>query len=402
MTRRAKLAKHPKSLSLILTCLGLLAIGSAAFAVTVVWTRTADGPISGQDGALGTALAPGGSLYVAGYVETGITSSRIWIRKYSSTGAKLWTRNVDGQISGYDFARGAVVDGSGNLYVVGQILNSSTRKGDIWVRKYNPSGATLWTRTVNGPGDSFDAAYAAAADSTGKLYVVGHIWTPTGGNDIWVRKYNGSGGKLWTRVVNGPGGQWDRATGVAVDGADNVYVVGYVYKSTGGNDIWIRKYSPGGSKLWTRTVNGPANGWDEANAVAVDSKDNVIVTGFVNVPGESEDIWIRKYDSAGKKLWTRTVSGSGNDTDKGFAVAVDTNDAVYISGETRLSNGKRVTWIAKYSSAGVKRWTAKYGGPNGQASGDGIAINDTKRVYVVGRVYKSSTNDDIWVRKYRP
>ena len=40
------------------------------------------------------------------------------------------------------------------------------------------------------------------------------------------------------------------------------------------------KYSSAGMPLWTNRYNGPGNGDDEANAVAVDGNNDVIVTGY--------------------------------------------------------------------------------------------------------------------------
>jgi len=405
MTRRITSHRLRRSGTLarttFLTLFAVIVTSVALFAVTSVWTRTVNGPANEVDGGLGTALAPNGDLYVVGYKSVSSLDSKMWIRKYNPTGSTKWTRSVDGSGAGYDFARGAVVDSAGNLYVVGQIFTSSVEKGDIWVRKYNSSGAKLWTRTVNGPGDSYDSAYAAAVDSADNVYVVGHVWSSTGGNDIWVRKYSSSGAKRWTRTVNGPGNNFDRAQGVAVDSADNIYVVGYVLVSGEGNNIWIRKYKPTGKKLWTRIVDGSVSGWDEAHAVVVDSSNNIFVAGSMTFSGEDRDIWVRKYNSAGTKLWTRTVSGSANDVDEAWGVAVDSNNAIYVIGEKELTGGKDVVWVRKYSSAGATRWTTTYGGPEDYAHGYAIAVNSTNRIYAVGDVLKPPNNNDIWVRKYQ-
>ena len=59
--------------------------------------------------------------------------------------------------------------------------------------------------------------------------------------DIWVRKYDSTGAELWTRTFDS-GGQ-EQGNAIAADNEDNVLVAG----STGSGadvDIWIRKYTP--------------------------------------------------------------------------------------------------------------------------------------------------------------
>jgi len=391
-------------LTTLTALLGVLILCTALYAVTVVWTRTVNGADNDIDSAQSLALAPNGDLYAVGYRTDPDEYRNIWIRKFSSNGSTKWTRVVDGSASTADMAHDVAVDGDGNLYVVGY-TNPSGGIISIWIRKYTSSGAKLWTRTVAGQSGTA-VANGAAVDASGNLYVVGYTFTSTGQEDIWIRKYNSAGAKQWTRTVAGVGAGSDYARGAAVDSAGNLYVVGQIYSgSAESNNIWIRKFSPTGAKLWTRTVNGPSDGSDAAHDVAVDSADNLYVVGHVSVFGESLNIWIRKYSPTGSKKWTRTVNGPGDNTDQANAVAIDGNDAVYIAGyqtlaARNLASGPRILWMRKYSSAGVKRWTHTKTGPDGELVGNGITVNSTKRVYVAGKIFKTGESLNIWVRKY--
>ena len=86
---------------------------------------------------------------------------------------------------------------------------------------------------------------------------------------------------LWTNRYNGPGNGNDYANAVAVDGSNNVIVTGYSTSSESYYDYATIKYSSAGVPLWTNRYNGPGNGNDYACAVAVDGSNNVIVTGLV-------------------------------------------------------------------------------------------------------------------------
>ena len=67
---------------------------------------------------------------------------------------------------------------------------------------------------------------------------------------------------------------------VAIDSKDNAIVVGY--ENNGSDKDWkIISYSPTGGINWQRSYSG-GHGYDYVHAVAIDSKDNVIVEGYEN------------------------------------------------------------------------------------------------------------------------
>src|SRR4030066_1429004 len=86
--------------------------------------------------------------------------------------------------------------------------------------------------------------------------------------------------EAWVARYNGPGNSYDVAYALAVDDSGNVYVTGRSAGSFTYSDYATIKYSPAGDTLWVRRYNGPGNGHDEANALAVDGSGNVYVTGY--------------------------------------------------------------------------------------------------------------------------
>src|ERR1039457_7084310 len=135
--------------------------------------------------------------------------------------------------------------------------------------------------------------------------------------------------QAWVQRYNGPGNE---AYAVAVDGSNNVSVTGYSYGSGSSDDYAIIKYSSAGVPLWTNRYNGPGNGGDFAYAAAVDSSNNVIVTGYSDGGGYNHDYATIKYSSAGVPLWTNLYNGPGNGGDFAYAVAVDTSNNVIVTG----------------------------------------------------------------------
>ncbi len=125
---------------------------------------------------------------------------------------------------------------------------------------------------------------------------------------------------LWTNRYNGPGNGNDGAQAVAVDGSNNVIVTGYSANTIAypyNYDYVTIKYSSDGVPLWTNRYNGPGNGEDDAWAVAVDGRNNVIVTGRsdVNGYGTNYDYATIAYSGAGVPLWTNRYHGPGTGYD---------------------------------------------------------------------------------------
>ncbi|MDH5185608.1 MAG: SBBP repeat-containing protein, partial [candidate division WOR-3 bacterium] len=163
--------------------------------------------------------------------------------------------------------------------------------------KYGSDGEEKWVRRYNGPENSYDEAYAIAVDDSGNVYVTGKSYATN--YDYATIKYNPEGNSLWVRTYKGPGNGIDVAQAIAVDDSGNVYVTGRSTGSGTGNDYATIKYNPEGDALWVRRYNGPANGSDGAQAIAVDEAGNVYVTGGSTGSGTGCDYATIKYHSAG-------------------------------------------------------------------------------------------------------
>src|SRR5439155_1261171 len=139
----------------------------------------------------------------------------------------------------------------------------------------------------------------------------------SGGNfDYTTIKYSGAGLPLWTNRYNGPGHSNDLATAIAVDSANNVLVTGSSYGSNGNYDYATIKYSAGGVPLWTNRFNGLGNGDDLAVALAVDGSNNVFVTGSSVGSGGNLDYATIKYSGTGVPLRTNYYNGPANGDDQ--------------------------------------------------------------------------------------
>ena len=82
---------------------------------------------------------------------------------------------------------------------------------------------------------------------------------------------------------------------MAVDSGNNLYVTGYSPGTNSINDIVTIKYGPNGNQVWLQRYNGPGNGNDSGNAIAVDNNGNVYVTGYDTTAAGGTEIVTIKY-----------------------------------------------------------------------------------------------------------
>jgi hypothetical protein len=188
-----------------------------------------------------------------------------------------------------------------------------------------------------------------------------------------------------------------------VDGSNNVIVTGYSQTGTTSYfyDFATIKYSSTGMPLWTNLYNGPGNGEDTAYAMAVDGNNNVIVTGSSWGSGTAPDYATIQYSSAGVPLWTNRYNGSGNGYDNVHALAVDRSNNVIVTGDEWTSGNGGDYLTIKYSSAGVPLWTNTYNGPkNDNDEAYAMAVDGSNNVIVTGCSYGSGSADDYLTIKY--
>ena len=113
-----------------------------------------------------------------------------------------------------------------------------------------------WTKQLGT--SSSDKGRGVTTDSSGNIYVTGTTSgnldgnTSSGLDDIFLVKYNSSGTKQWTKQLGTT--SWDEGHGVTVDSSDNIYVTGFTgggldgNTSSGGNDMFLVKYNSSGIK----------------------------------------------------------------------------------------------------------------------------------------------------------
>jgi hypothetical protein len=253
-----------------------------------------------------------------------------------------------------------------------------------------------WVARYNGLGNGVDIATAIAVDAAGNVYATGWSCTqmsqfgtcPVNNYDYATVKYDLAGNELWSTRYNGPGDGRDVAQAIAIDDAGNVYVTGSSSGLGTGDDYATVKYDSAGNELWVARYNGPGNRYDAAEAIALDTTGNVYVTGASTGLGTDRDYATVKYDSAGNELWVARYNGLGNGVNIARAIALDTAGNVYVTGASTGDNFANYADYAtiKYNSAGNELWVVRYSGVvTGQNMARAIAVDVAGNVSVTGK-----------------
>jgi uncharacterized delta-60 repeat protein len=375
-----------------------------------LWVRRYNVPGMGWDIAQDIAVDNLGNVFVTGYSwgSTDYKYDYVTI-KYNSAGVEQWVNRYNGIGNDWDIASDLEIDNQGNIYVTGwsdSIESASISDNGYVTIKYNTEGEVLWIRRYDGP-ISEDAAYALTVDQAGNVYVTGESqgpYSPWYDYDYATVKYDSIGTIQWAKRYNGPGNRQDEAYAIAVDEAGNVYVTGGSRPDSinvEGYDYLTIKYNSDGVEQWISRYDGPRGDMDVANALILDNQGNVFVTGLSSGTGTMWDIVTIKYNSEGDTVWVRRYNGPDDGPDVANCIALDNYGNVYVSGYSCCDSTYNDYVLIKYNSNGEELWVERYAGP-GRFDDEirSMALDNTGNIYVTGLNHGTSSDDDFLTIKY--
>ena len=275
-------------------------------------------------------------------------------------------------------------------------------------------------------GQFTNEAVDVETDASNNLYITGYVSGQTafetnsvvqnalGNGDIYVAKYSSSGNLLWKKTFGGSFS--DHAVDLAIGSDNNIVITGQFFGTvafdnfsvtsvSSTKDIFLAKIDPNGNTLWAWSEGG--NLADNAYAVTVDHQNNVLLTGQFqgtatigtntytsaidpNTSQSSFDLFISKYDSNGNPLWS--INGTADYDDRGLAVAVDSQDNIYFTGQfskTLQFNGQsypnlsyNIGFLCKLNSSGQTIFFNQLRG--GMTLPYDLELNNQQEVVVTG------------------
>jgi hypothetical protein len=335
-----------------------------------------------------------GGFILGGTTRSGISGDKsealrglddYWVVKLDANGNKVWDKTIGGTNIEIFRSLRQTADG-------GYILGGSSRSGiggdktqtnrdtastyDYWVVKLNAAGAKVWDRTFGGTKD--DQLETLKQTSDGGYILGGNSYSDIGGDktqatnnyssDFWVIKLDNLGNKVWDKTIGGNNSEY---LGNLIQTTDGGYLLAgssesgisgdKTQASKGNRDCWIVKMDGSGNKLWDKAYGGSLF---EFLSCLQQTPDGGFILGGgsnSNISGDKttaskggDDFWIVKVNSAGTKLWDKTLGGSSND---GCLALKRTADGGYILGghsfsgisgdKTQPARGMNDFWVVK-------------------------------------------------------
>jgi len=383
----------------------------------------------------GIATDGNGNFYVAG-VYTGTFDFPIpfnkpeptgafemFLAKYASCNAVDWVVNTNTlQATSSITAEKVQVDNNGNVIVAGHFRDSVEFTGtgafkdtlvsnsgsfDLFVAKYDSDGELIW---VIRDGDQYqEEVENLAVGGQNSAVVVGFYYTSTtldsqplsnagtGGTNGFIVKYDSTGNGQWASeldvlLAGGSSPYEGFARGVGIYN-DSVFIAGEL-----DGDVYVEKFDPGGNSVLNAVY--PRG---TANDLAVDADGNFIITGEFGTnlnfggswelgsTGDNPDAFAAKFSSAGTVQWAYKFGGDGSPLP--LAMAANDSGHVIITGafttgmeffEDIFSAGSEDIFVAKFDSAGTKKWIVTAGSTGSDKPQDIISGSNSDYLYLTG------------------
>lgn len=251
------------------------------------------------------------SVTFAGTTITSAGNNDFWIAKLNSSGVAQWVKRIGGTgDENGGWTQGIAVDSAGNAYISGQINSSFTVNGtsygttgalDSVVAKIDSSGNWVWLAT--GGSTASDHVYGIDVDGSGNVFVIGQFsgdasWgsvslTNAGNQDAYVAKISSSGTWQWAKKIASASPEF--GYGISVSPTGNVVATGDFYgasvnvdgtslnnSGTASYDGWVAQWNSSGSLQWAHRFGGSE--YDGSFGVGQDDDGTIFVSGESDGP----------------------------------------------------------------------------------------------------------------------
>lgn len=412
---------------------------------TTAWKAGSSIAGYGDDSGNSIAVDANGNVYVTGYFRNTATfgsttltaasggnsfgAADIFIAKYNSSGALVWVQKAGGL--GEDAANSITTDAAGNIYVTGSFSGTATfgpatvisaGEVDVFIAKYSSSGTLLWIRRAGGSRHDYSNDIAVAAN--GNIYILGNFvqsatfgtttltTASTSSYATFIAKYDNNGSFQWAQKAEGGG----ESSGIAVDGNNDIYISGKFQSSVTFGTItlsgtwrgFLAKCNDSGVFQWAyRLGNSVYDVCVDVNgdiyAISNINGSEPVTFGTTHLSAENTDMLIIKYKSNGNVIWTQRNAAPGGSL--GARIATDAAGNFYVTGTysgpfvsfnatTKLIplvyEGNQL-FVAKYSGGGLFQWVRQAGRSRSSGSGGGgdpvpkaLAVHANRTVYITG------------------
>ncbi len=349
------------------------------------WSSSFNGAANNDDVPLALAINPAGEVAVTGWSDadasTVVQEDLVTVR-YNALGQPLWTSSTD--VSGNnDEGRAVLLTATGAVWAAG-MLSEADFKEDAVLCHYSGTGvATL--HLTSGQGDNSDNLREIALDGAGNIYACGYTVRKGNDRDLLLIKFNPSGDTLWTRSLSGTlFGSDDDGNGLAVT-PTQVVISGYIKNSQSGSDIVLAAFDFNGTPNWLTQWNGSAGESDRAYDLTADAAGNVYLAAKTDTDPQytmNDECLTLKFDASGQLLWQVLTPGGIAGNDRGKFIR-NTPDGGVVVGARISNDSDDDIVILKFNAAGNTQWTYTYDSGSSDDIAD-LEVSAAGRIFFTG------------------
>ena len=177
-----------------------------------------------------------------------------------------------------------------------------------------------------------------------------------------------------------------------------------LFTNTGKTDLYIIKYSSKGDFIWVKTVEDAAGGYNRINCIAIDNKNNLLISGtfrgtvdfdpgsdVFNLYAEFNNKYVLKLDRDGNFIWVKNAI-EGEASSEINDLHVRPNSEIIITGDIRGSSLNMIggyndgyAYVLKLDKFGNTIWVKVFQGTTEYGYGMKIYTDDSGNVYALGR-----------------
>ncbi len=233
-------------------------------------------------------------------------------------------------------------------------VSDTTNRSEGFIVRYDCTGQVLWAKTLGNSGAPTNTNAGIVETDNGDIVFSFNLGTGFFRASILCGRINKNGQPIWMKRI-GNNTEFGRDIAKTKDGG--FIIVG----STGAygtdnlaDDIYMFKLDANGDVLWNKTFGNPNGTYDEAYAVKLDSRENIIVTGRC-IADATFQAFILKADQNGNPIQFKTY-GYNNQRTNAFDLIVDKEDNYLITGFTTIlefdhSSSENDPFLIKVDSA---------------------------------------------------
>ncbi len=386
------------------------------------------------EGARSVAVDPDGNIVIAGTFEgsinfgggwlTSMGANDIYLAKLTPDGSHIWSRSFgDADI---DVAGGLDIDALGYICLTGYFLNTinfgagpmiSAGSTDIFVAKFHPGGACLWSRSF---GDAaLQAGRDVAAGDGGSVILTGYftgtvdfgggILTSNGEYDVFLARFDSSSGfHMWSASYGDAADQIPAA--VAAHPQGRILLTGITagtidfgagpLASAGGYDVFLAKFESFGAHIWSRIYGDAEDDFASTVGFVPFSEEGIMAGHFHGgidlgggslISAGSLDVFVSRFDSHGAHQWSSCfgdaddalVRGLGVNPGGDVALTGHFGGTIDFGGGPLASAGGQDVFLATFDGTGAHEWSLR-AGDGGEQFGRDVAFDDPGDLLAVG------------------